>query len=130
MPRRSKKRAKLNPKQLGVLIRNARESVGLAQNVLGERAGVGKSQMCGIETGAKSPSVGTFLNICAAMGWTTSEVLREVSVPLGELERAIEQSIGVDALLWFQELDQKQMKQLYEAARPDRPGRRPRKPRK
>ena len=124
--RRSKKRYKLTPEQLAALIRSARESVGIIQSELAERVGVSKGAMSGYEKGWKTvegrkvpvkPSLETFLNICDELNWSPDEVLRITPLPLGELERAIEASLGIDALSWFQGLDSRQLKELYELAR-------------
>jgi transcriptional regulator with XRE-family HTH domain len=56
------------PSRSGPTLRKARESAGLTQGELGERAGLSKSAISMYETGAREPGADTFLRLLNAVG--------------------------------------------------------------
>ena len=63
---------------LGRAIRNAREDAGLSQETVAARARIGRSYLSLLENEAKSPTVKVLLRVCAAIGVSAADVLRQV----------------------------------------------------
>jgi len=60
---------------VGSRIKQLREKLGLSQSELAHRAGVAQSTLSYLESGIKSPSIDTLLQICDALGVSISELL-------------------------------------------------------
>jgi len=56
------------PSRSGPILRKARQTAGLTQAELGERAGLPKSAISMYETGAREPGADTFLRLLQAIG--------------------------------------------------------------
>lgn len=70
-------------KALADAIKASRESAGLSKSALAQRAGIAIQSVSFIENNVNSPSISTFLRICAALG-VEPDVL---------LKRAISESV-------------------------------------
>jgi transcriptional regulator with XRE-family HTH domain len=55
-------------KALGNAVRDRRQSLGLSQEQLAERAGMERKSVSRVETGAYSPSIDRLWDICDALG--------------------------------------------------------------
>lgn len=58
-------------------IRNARKSAGITQNELAARIGVRQKDISRWETGERTPSIETFVDICKALQ-VSADVLLEI----------------------------------------------------
>ena len=63
-------------KKAGLLIRRLRSAQGLSQEVLSGLAGIARSHLAMIESGAKSANVETLWRISLALGMRLSEFIR------------------------------------------------------
>ena len=62
---------------VGRILRVKRESLGISQEALAERAGVDRSYVSILERGLKSPTLETLEKICVALGTLPERVLEE-----------------------------------------------------
>jgi transcriptional regulator with XRE-family HTH domain len=62
---------------VGRVLRVKRESLGISQEALAERAGVDRSYVSILERGLKSPTLETLERICVALGTLPERVLEE-----------------------------------------------------
>ena len=67
--------SKVFRKQLGEVIRRLREADGLSQEALAERAQIDRTYVSIVERGLKSPTIDTFVRICAALNTPPDGVL-------------------------------------------------------
>lgn len=72
----------VNPKQLGLAIKQARKQAGLTQDDLSDRAGLAYSTLAKIEQGAiKSPSFATIRALAKALDISLDELAQRVETP-------------------------------------------------
>jgi transcriptional regulator with XRE-family HTH domain len=61
------RRRPLSPKIVGAVVRTLRIQAGLTQDVMGQRAGIGRSYLGGIERGTRRPSIEKIDQLLAAL---------------------------------------------------------------
>ena len=66
-------------KAVAAELQRRRESLGLSRNILAQKAGISVQSICFIENGVNSPSLGTLLRICHALGTKPETVLRHAT---------------------------------------------------
>lgn len=66
----------------GSAIRELRKKRGISQEVLSSMAGIARSHLAMIETGAKSPNVDTLWRVADALDMRLSEIIRLVEEAL------------------------------------------------
>ena len=62
---------------IGRILRAKRESLGISQEALAERAGVDRSYVSILERGLKSPTLATLEKICKALGTLPERIIEE-----------------------------------------------------
>ncbi|TFV29400.1 XRE family transcriptional regulator [Bradyrhizobium frederickii] len=67
----------------GKLIAGLRQSVGLSQEELAERANIHRTYVSQIERGLKSPTLVTLLRLSSALETTPSKLMRQLESELG-----------------------------------------------
>jgi len=67
---------------IGARIKELRTAAGYSQNELAKRAGIAQSSLSYLESGAKSPSIETLLQICEALGVSLSEFMSADTVDI------------------------------------------------
>ena len=68
----------MDNKAVGRRIKEVRQTKGLTQEQLAERAGVSPSYISVIERGIKSPQLDTFVPVCNALGVSADALLMDV----------------------------------------------------
>ena len=68
----------LDPKIVGKVIQECRESKGLSQEVLSGLAGIGRTHLSAIERGERRPTLDTFYRIGEALDISPSAILRSI----------------------------------------------------
>lgn len=68
----------LDPKTVGNVIRQFRESKGLSQEVVSGFADIGRTHLSAIERGERKPTLETFYRIAEAMRIRPSVILAEI----------------------------------------------------
>jgi DNA-binding Xre family transcriptional regulator len=64
-------------KAIAEAIKARRETLGLSMNVLSQKAGISIQSVSFIETAVNSPSLSTFMRICAALEVSPDSLLRD-----------------------------------------------------
>jgi len=64
-------------KAIAEAIKTRREALGLSMNALAQRAGISVQSVSFVETAVNSPSLSTFLRICAALEISPDILLRD-----------------------------------------------------
>lgn len=66
-------------RRLGEIIRDQRKASGLTQEQLGERAGVSRQTVYGIERGANEPGMVLFVGLARALEVAPADLMRAVA---------------------------------------------------
>jgi transcriptional regulator with XRE-family HTH domain len=70
-------------KAVAEAIKARREAVGLSKNALAQKAGISVQSVSFIESAVNSPSISTFLRICAALEVSPDNLLRDALGNIG-----------------------------------------------
>ena len=70
-------------KAIAAAIKARREAVGLSKNALAQKAGISVQSVSFIETAINSPSLSTFMRICAALEVSPDSLLRDALENVG-----------------------------------------------
>jgi transcriptional regulator with XRE-family HTH domain len=86
----------------GSMLRDARERAGLTQSALANRAGTSQATLSAYESGAKQPTLDTFLRLIAAAGSTltvepapAAQVAAPTRAQLGHVAKTLPEVIGL-----------------------------------
>ena len=70
--------------KLGKVISGLRQSAGLSQEELAERASIHRTYVSQIERGLKSPTIAILLKLSKALKTTASKILQRLEAEIGE----------------------------------------------
>jgi transcriptional regulator with XRE-family HTH domain len=83
-------RARLNPKELGALLRRVREAVGLSQGELAKRLGIPYQNLSRLEHGAREGMLSTLNRYVRALGYELVITARPRKKPKAVEPRGVE----------------------------------------
>lgn len=95
-------------KIIGKRVRARRQSLGMSQEALAERAGLHYTYIGQIERGEKNASIETMVKLCSALDTTLEKLFEKIgdcaeeknSIPLKSYELFCQQPVKKQQLLW------------------------------